>query len=216
MDTNNLLQSNQRQRSLFLILIFTLVASGITLALLSQIQNYEHEQTSFTPLEVLLKQKNKQQANPLPTQVENINIENWKVYRNKEYGFEIRYPENWQQSVNGIEDPNHFFSFLPKDQIGKDYPDPSYEIVVEDVKNKIFEDWFNDRYVAHANKPTKSLINFNNTINAWKINDPETIGGCASEYIMVYQPSFVVILPDPVCENSPIITAISASIKFTK
>ncbi len=95
MDTNNLLQSNQRQRSLFLILIFTLVASGITLALLSQIQNYEHEQTSFTPLEVLLKQKNKQQANPLPTQVENINIENWKVYRNKEYGFEFGYPQGW-------------------------------------------------------------------------------------------------------------------------
>jgi hypothetical protein len=94
-DIDNYLQANQRIRSLLLILIFTFVASGITLAVLAQIQNYENEQgvLNDSEVKVIFPERNKLQANPLSTPAENINVHNWKVYRNDKYGFEISHPD---------------------------------------------------------------------------------------------------------------------------
>jgi hypothetical protein len=67
-EVDNFLATNQRLRSLFLILIFTFVASGITLAVLAQIHNYENEQVSFNnsnQVKISLPEKHKVQTNLL-------------------------------------------------------------------------------------------------------------------------------------------------------
>lgn len=53
------------------------------------------------------------------TQNEKIDIDttNWKTYRNKEYGFEVKYPEEWEyDEIDGI-------TFSDKEKCIKDYPD---------------------------------------------------------------------------------------------
>ncbi len=66
-DLDNYLQANQRIRSLLLILIFVLVASGIALAVLVQIRNYETEQRELNEnqVEIILPEKHKVQTNLL-------------------------------------------------------------------------------------------------------------------------------------------------------
>ena len=38
-----------------------------------------------------------------PTELSEIDTSNWKIYRNEEYGFEIKYPESWRIAYSIME-----------------------------------------------------------------------------------------------------------------
>ena len=92
-------QTNPRLRSLLLILIFTFAASGIALAVLAQIGSY-HSKQIYLATEAALPRPRHIEASlfgniPSTTLGTVGDIANWKTYRNEEYGFEFRYPQNW-------------------------------------------------------------------------------------------------------------------------
>lgn len=141
----------------------------------------------------------------------------WRTYRNEEYGFEIKYPKDWSRRITEQNNPNSYYeSFVPNSQLNTDYPYPSYLIQFEKNEEVSFEKWFDKRYQGHTNKPTKIEFLLNNSIPAWKISDPETIGGCSGELIMILRKSTIIQLPNADCEKNDIITGINSTFKFTK
>ncbi len=87
-------QTNPRLRALLLILIFTFAVSGITLAVLAQIQAYGREQV-YLATEAALPVHRVSTSVPSPSNGEGlgeVDIKGWKTYTNSEYGFEFKYP----------------------------------------------------------------------------------------------------------------------------
>lgn len=93
----NLPEGNTRLKNLFLILIFTFIASGGVLIVLYVTQNYYRNQLYLETEGSLpvhrVKPKSDSPSTPLGTVDD---IANWKTYRNEEYGFEFKYPADWK------------------------------------------------------------------------------------------------------------------------
>lgn len=58
----------------------------------------------------------------------------WKIYRNKEYGFEIQYPPHWDVSEHGLYDYTGQKSFLPFVSFGE-YPDSNSTMQLSIMEN---------------------------------------------------------------------------------
>lgn len=109
---------NPKLRGLLLILIFTFVASGIALALLAQIQAYHREQI-YLATEAALPAHKAAKSENQKIGKSDMDMSNWKTYRNEKYGFELQYPKTWK--VKEDADPNN-----------SDYKTISFETVTKD------------------------------------------------------------------------------------
>ncbi len=85
-------QTNPRLRALLLILIFTFAVSGVTLAVLAQIQAYGREQLYLATESALPIHREKGINGVNGANGPQGEVEGWQTYRNEEYGFEIQYP----------------------------------------------------------------------------------------------------------------------------
>lgn len=95
-DYNQTLEPQSRLSSLFLILIFTLLASGTALVVLRQIDSYHRDQIYLATESTLPHHKIS-----AATTTKHSNImtpvadeSNWKTYRDKAYGVEFSYDQN--------------------------------------------------------------------------------------------------------------------------
>ena len=166
MEINSYLQSNARFRSLFLILIFTFVACGITLALLVQIQAYERDQIYLSTRGVLQKHKSQNIKVLLEKQdikLVKVNAEDWYTYLDEEFGFEFKYPKsifNIVKQSNQILLKSPYFvydGFSDSDNHKKYFEirvNLGFKTVVELAKNEELGFWINEMF------PKNSLDNF--------------------------------------------------------
>ncbi len=90
----------QNKNILIVIGLMVLIFGGVILAL-SLKPKPQPEQPAIT--QPLLKTKEEPTITPIPE----IDTSDWKTYRNEEYGFEVRYPNDWDaaefQSRRGVE-----------------------------------------------------------------------------------------------------------------
>lgn len=110
-----------------------------------------------------------EKVNEIPIDLTLMNTEltsDWKTYTNTEYGFEIKYPENWQVKEN-LQDKKIFVSFIETQDDKMTYPqliikilDKTYQ---EAVDEQIFADSQND--IIFNEIPAKELL-FNNPTGA--------------------------------------------------
>lgn len=92
-----------------LIIFAILIIAGSSYAGLRIWEDIEKiNQPLIQPLIVKYQIKEKSEASAEKLEITEIDTSNWKTYRNEEYGFEIRYPEDWivHQSGNKISSPS--------------------------------------------------------------------------------------------------------------
>ncbi len=70
-------------------------------------QKNSQKQASSSTTQQDLDQKNNKQLATSTTKTKDIDISDWQIYRNEEYGFEIKYPKGWM--INKLPDPKAGF-----------------------------------------------------------------------------------------------------------
>lgn len=95
-DYNQTLEPQSRLSSLFLILIFTLLASGTALVVLRQIDSYHRDQIYLATESTLPHHKISAATTTKysSTIIPDAEQTSWKTYVNEEYGFEFKYPSS--------------------------------------------------------------------------------------------------------------------------
>ncbi len=119
------------------ILALTVVLSGCTHKTLTN-QN-RNQNTNIQPTQTPL-------ATSIPEQLETIeskiDTSNWKTYRNEEYGFEVRYPEEWR--VNEVN--KNIIGLLPPDRKPEiEYTGDIGFFIKPRINNESVEDVYNGR-----------------------------------------------------------------------
>jgi len=93
------------------------------------------------------------------TSTEEIDTSNWKTYRNEEYGFEFRYPEDWYYDICASNYENHIAVFSDKTV---DCINDIFNVVISLEKTDKFD--FNDkvRRLNLINATTTEVFGKNN------------------------------------------------------
>ena len=134
---------------------------------------------------------------PQPSTAPTNETANWKTYQNKQYGFEVKYPEELalQEDAN----PSDSLIFLSTWRGSGIF----YSISILATKQNTLEGWFDEEFKDRGEslpKPDKKLIDFNG-YQALAISDPVTLGGCESEYVAVINGGFIYEFLNPKCES---------------
>ncbi|NTU98782.1 hypothetical protein HGA64_02125 [Candidatus Falkowbacteria bacterium] len=84
----------------------------------------------------------------IATTTESINQSDWKIYQNKEFGFEVKYPENWEPNSENQKTARgkilvNFTKLFGK---GRDMNRANFAITVFDSKGMNLSDWM-DEYI---------------------------------------------------------------------
>jgi|SRR3989338_41677 len=85
---------------------------------------------------------------------------NWKTYRNKKYGFEVRYPQSWRVTRAGITDPEPM-PYLLNDIIF----DPSNQF------REIFIKVYDEKYISMYNFSQDQMVILASGSNLRRINN---------------------------------------------
>ena len=86
-------ESNPKLKSLLLVLIVVFLFCGIGLAVFAQVQNGYRQKVYEDTVNGLPKH----QTGVLENQkIGELDVANWKIYRNEDLGFEFKYPATWQ------------------------------------------------------------------------------------------------------------------------
>jgi len=110
---------------------------------------------------------------------------NWKTYKNKEYGFEIRYPNDWL--IEGNQDSVYFkrtdISQEEMERMEIGYP---LSILVENTSAESIFDWFENSFSDRPQnlKPEKHSITIGG-INGIRYSDPISMGGCDETFATI-------------------------------
>lgn len=115
-------------------------------------------------------------------EIENLKnkTSNWETYRNKEYGFLIKYPANWMlEEKENEEGKTVSFKTTKKDKMNV-YYDNLFSIFVKETAYTSIQKWVEDTYKDRESTLVlyKEIIVIND--NEWLyVNDPINSGGCS-------------------------------------
>src|SRR3989339_655335 len=96
---------------LIIIAVFVVFAAGIVLMpkkeqVVRQVENEKQEQVQVqdeTGDEMMKEETTTEEAQTINTEPEiitsDVDTSNWEIYRNEEYGFEVKYPSEWKNEV---------------------------------------------------------------------------------------------------------------------
>jgi|GEM_PF-6345904 len=93
----NMWEANPRLKMLSLVFIFVFLFSGIGLVILSQVQNNYRQKIYQETVDSLPKHEDRVLENQ---EIGISDVANWKIYKNDQYGFELKYPNDFEVSKN--------------------------------------------------------------------------------------------------------------------
>lgn len=104
-----------------------------------------------------------QVTQPEPTQEAEVDVSDWKTYRNEEYGFEVKYPSNWELIILNTKfdksgddlfffakDDKNNFAVFPKGGFGHGIQEPK-KITNENFRGKTAEmSWYDYQFPLYT------------------------------------------------------------------
>ena len=117
-------------------------------------------------------------------QSETINTDDWLTYRNEEYGFEVRYPEEW--IVNEENNSMYFTRDISVEQASKGELGTPLSIKVLNKKFSSLEQWFADQFSDKSQEMTPEFSWFQTAADKGiRYTDPLSMGGCDENYVVL-------------------------------
>jgi hypothetical protein len=119
----------------------------------------------------------------LPT--EQKEAADWKTYRNSEYAFELRYPNDWLVKEN---QNNIYFerTDMSQEEMAEKRISYPLSILIENTSAKSISDWFENEFSdrTRGSRPKKQPITIGG-VNGIRYSDPMSIGGCHETFAMI-------------------------------
>ena len=116
-------------------------------------------------------------------QLKEKDISDWKTYRNKEYGFELKYPKEWTVELKN----NNIFGFIDKTK--KNVFDVNIRPLYLEIKQTSFSsinEWFKNEFSDRAEEAIPKYQEFNiNNIKWIKFDDTISMGGCTGTFVFI-------------------------------
>lgn len=124
------------KRTLFIILLIIILTGGV--AITAVYIEKELSQPQEEPLISLSTKPGEIAPETTPTEPSEIDTSKWKTYRNEEYGYEVKYPKNWQ--VNDSKLSSVYWIISEEIQLKSPYTIP-LKIEVKERRRRTLEEW---------------------------------------------------------------------------
>ena len=149
MTKNNLSQKNQKK---LYVLMFVLIAVLIGAVAVSLVFSYRasKSKSSAPTTQSIVKEKSEKESNKEEEKIDTIDTSDWLTYENKEYGYSVKYPRDWEMKEESQERTTFkkiFKEFSPQILVDG-------EIIIEvfSNKNKLpIRDWIRQNEAVDEN-----------------------------------------------------------------